>query len=229
MEKIKSIKKTATFAGTAYFVIIITSVLSIAIGPYKLMTEGDVLKTIANITSNQALFRIGIVYEVLMYTGVIALSVALYQLLKIVNKAKALTALLCRFGEAIMGVLTVIGSIVTLYLINSDFTTETIQKTVGVIFEIKGALMSMLMVFIGVGSVIFCWLFYKSRFIPRWLSVVGIAAFFFVLLESLVQMLVPMNDWIFPGASAILFEIVIGLWLMIWGVKEDKVGLFIDK
>ncbi len=225
METIKSIQKTAKFAGVAYLVIIITSVLSIAIGPYRLMVEDDIIRTIENIASNQILYRIGMVYEILMYIGVILLSVALYQLLKAVNKPVALVALLCRFGEAIMGVLTVIGSMITLYHINGEFAPETTQKAVSVIFEIKDALMATLMVFIGIGSIMFCSLFYKSMFIPRWLSVFGIIAFSFVLLESLILLLYPMNSLVFPGVMAIVFEIIIGLWLVIKGVNIDKTEL----
>jgi hypothetical protein len=112
-DKIIELQKTAKFAGWAYFLIIITSVLSIAIGPYRLMVEDEIAKTIKNIASNQSPYRIGIVYEILMYTGVILLSVALYRILKNVNKSKAISALLCRFGEAIMGVLMVVGSMIT--------------------------------------------------------------------------------------------------------------------
>ena len=214
-----SVQKTARFAGIAYFVIIITSVLSFSLGSYSLRAEGDIALTIDNIASNQFLFRIGIVYEILMYAGVILLSVALYHLLKSVNQPKALTALLCRFGEAIMGMLTVVGSILTLYLLSSNFAQETVQDTVLVIFELQDAFMSILMVFLGLGSIIFLLLFYQSRYIPRWLSLFGIVAFTFVALESLIILLHPMPEWVFPGLLAILFEIVIGLWLMIKGVK----------
>jgi hypothetical protein len=216
-----SIQKTARFAGILYFVIIITSVLSITVGPYRLLVEGDDELTIANITSSQFLFRIGMVYEILMYTAVILLSVALYHLLKGISQPKALTALLCRFGEAIMGLLSVVGSILVLYMINGDFPAETVQRMVPVIFEIQGALMSILMVLIGVGSIIFLHLFYQSRYIPRWLSVAGMVIFAAMVLESLVVLVHPMQAWVFPGAGAILFEIVIGLWLMIKGVKME--------
>ena len=215
-------QNTARFAGIVYFVIIITSVPSMTLGSYKLRVEGDVAKTIENIALNQLLWRIGIVYEILMYTGVILLSVALYHLLKGINQPRALTALLCRFGEAIMGMLTVIGSILTLHMINGNYGSETVQNTVSLIFEIQNALMSILMVLIGVGSIIFLYLFYQSRYIPRWLSVFGIVAFAFVVLESLVILLHPMQPWTFPGLAAILFEIVIGLWLMIKGVKNEQ-------
>lgn len=219
MKSSTSLQKTARFAGIAYFVIIVTSVLSISLGSYRLRVEDDMALTIQNIASEQLLWRIGIVYEILMYTGVILLSVALYHLLKGINQPRALTALLCRFGEAIMGLLTVVGSMLTLYMVNGNFAPEAVQDMVSTIFEIQDALMSILMVLIGVGSIIFLHLFYQSRYIPRWLSVSGIIAFAFVAMESLVVLLHPMQDWIFPGLSAILFEIVIGLWLMIKGVK----------
>ena len=73
-------QKTAKFAGWAYFLIITTSVLSIVFGPYRLEVEGDMAKTIENIAANQALYRIGIVYEILMYTGVIGVFSSLYRL-----------------------------------------------------------------------------------------------------------------------------------------------------
>ena len=189
-------------------------------------TMDDIASTIGKIASNQALYRIGMAYEILMYMGVIFLSVALYHLLKIVNKPGALAALLFRFGEAIMGVLTVIGSMITLFLINGEFSQETTQTTVAVILEIQEALMSVLMVFIGIGSIIFCFLFFISRFIPRWLSVFGMIAFSFVLLESLVLLLYPMNPWVFPGVIAVVFEIVIGLWLMIKGVRIENYDFY---
>lgn len=222
MKKMESIQKTARFAGWAYFIIIITSVLSIAFGPYRLMVENDVVKSIENIASNQLLFRAGIVYEILMYTGVIFLSVALFELLKQVGRGRAMAALLCRFGEAIMGFLTVIGSIITLYLVNSDFEPAFMQKNIQLIFETKDALMAALMVFISVGSILFFQLFYQSKYIPRWLSIFGIIAFSFMLLESLILQLYPMEAWMFPGALAIVFEIVVGLWLIIKGVKINE-------
>jgi hypothetical protein len=156
-----------------------------------------------------------------MYTGVILLSVALYHLLKEIHKPKALTALLCRFGEAMMGMLTVIGSILILYMVNGNVAPEAMQNTVSAIYEMQDASMSILMVLIGLGSIIFFHLFYRSRYIPRWLSVSGIIIFSLVALESLVILLYPMQPWTFPGLAAILFEIVIGLWLMIKGVKTD--------
>lgn len=46
MKTTNSLQKTAKFAGAAYFIIIITSVFSMAFGPYRLIVENDIKKTI---------------------------------------------------------------------------------------------------------------------------------------------------------------------------------------
>jgi hypothetical protein len=105
------IQQSAKTAGLAYLLIIVTSILSMIFGPYKLIVEGDTLATIDNIAANQHLFRAGATYDLLMFIGVIILSVALFNVLKTVNKTVALTALISRIGEALIGSLTIVGSI----------------------------------------------------------------------------------------------------------------------
>ena len=89
MNQINQIQQSARLAGIAYLlislsdnfagsqVIIITSILSMIFGPYKLMVEGDIAATISNISDNQLLFRAGATYDLMMFIGVIILSVAL--------------------------------------------------------------------------------------------------------------------------------------------------------
>ncbi|MFC2138460.1 DUF4386 domain-containing protein [Bacteroidota bacterium] len=214
-----SIQKNAKLAGLAYLLIILTSILSMIFGPFKLMVEGDNTATISNITSNQLLFRIGATYDLLMFIGVIILSVVLYNVLKVVNKTIALTALYSRIGEALIGSLSVICSIIILFLINSDYSSELIQKMVALIFEIKNAIMNIVFTFLGFGSILFCYLFYKSRFIPKILAAFGVFSFVLVFAESLAVLLFSTKSLIVTGISAILFEIVIGLWLIFKGVE----------
>lgn len=219
MKLTDSIQKSAKTAGIAYLIIIITSILSMIFGPYKLMVEGDISTTISNIAENQLLFRAGATYDLLMFIGVIILSVALFSVLKIVNKTVALTALISRIGEALTGSLTVVCSIVILLLINADNTSESSQKIVGLLFDIKDSLMNIVFSFLGFGSILFCYLFYKSRFIPRLLAAFGIFAFILVFAESIGVLLFDMNSTIVTGLPAILFEITIGIWLVIKGVN----------
>ena len=218
MKSNNPIQQSAKTAGFAYLLIIVTSLLSMILGPYNLMVEGDTSATINNIVANQLLFRAGATYDLLMFIGVIILSVALFNVLKTVNKTIALTALISRIGEALIGSLTVVCSIIILFLINSDHSSELIEKMVALIFEIKNAIMNIVFAFLGFGSILFCYLFYKSRFIPKILAVFGMLAFVLVFAESIIVLLFPIKSSIVTGLAAILFEITIGFWLMIKGV-----------
>lgn len=222
MKTTDPIQKSARIAGVTYLLIIGTSILSMIFGPYRLIIEGDTASTISNIYTNQFLFRAGATYDLLMYMSVIILSVALYNLLKMADKHIALIALLWRVGEALTGSFTVICSIAILYLINSDMSSEFSGATINLLFEIKAIALNVVFAFLGLGSVMFCYLFYKTRFIPRLLAVFGIFSFSLVFAESILVLLTPLKSLVITGIPAILFEITIGIWLLAKGVKTEN-------
>ena len=218
------IQKSAKTAGITYLLIIGTSILSMIFGPYKLIVEGDTAATMNNIDSNQFLFRVGATYDLLMFMSVIILSVALYNLLNMVNKTVALTALFSRIGEALIGSLTVICSIIILFLINNGMNSESAEGTIKLLFEVKAVALNIVFAFLGLGSILYCYLFYKARFIPRLLAAFGIFSFFLVFVESILVLLIPIKSLVFTGIPAILFEIIIGVWLIVKGVNISNLA-----
>lgn len=224
MNSKNQIQQNAKIAGIAYLLIIGTSILSMIFGPYKLMVEGDTAATIINISENQLLFRIGATYDLLMFIGVIILSVALYRILSKVNKVIALTALFSRIGEALIGSLTVVFSIAILILINNDSNSLPLNGTIEFLFDVKAATLNIVFAFLGFGSILFCYLFLKARLIPAWLAAFGIFSFTLVFGESIAVLLFSVKSTIITGVSAILFEIVIGIWLIAKGVNTSKLS-----
>jgi cytochrome bd-type quinol oxidase subunit 2 len=222
MKSNNPIQQSAKTAGLAYLLIIVTSILSMILGPYKLLVEGDTSATINNIATNQQLFRAGATYDLLMFIGVIILSVALFNVLKTVNKTIALTALISRIGEALIGSLTVVCSMAIVFLVNADIESESNQKIITLLFDIKDSLMNIVFSFLGFGSILFCYLFYKARYIPRILAAFGILAFVLVFSESIAVLLFPFKSMAVTGVPAILFEIIIGLRLLIKGVNYSE-------
>ena len=72
------------------------------------------------------------------------------------------------------------------------------------------------------GTIVFCWLFWMSRSIPRPLAGFGIAAFAFMLPCAVGSLLAPalvQPAFLAGGAVTILFEIAIGAWLLVRGVE----------
>jgi hypothetical protein len=133
-----------------------------------------------------------------------------------------LTALLFRFGEAVVGIaITVISGIVPLLLLNSDIHQP---ELVQLFFDVSDAGLDVVLLLVGIGGILFCYLFFKSRYIPRLLAAWGIFTYATMLLLGVVSMLVPdlpqsvKIAFFTPGG---MFELVIGVWLLTKGVKVD--------
>ena len=221
-------QKAAKIAGLAYLYIIVTSMLAMVFGSLKLIVEGNDAATFNNFMANELLFRISTASELIMYVSVVILSIALYAILKTVNKNLALFALCCRLIEAIMGCLVVLSSLVVLQLLNGEnysavFEAEQLIALVGLNLDVQSAARSILIVFFGLGTIVFCYLFFKSKYIPRILAVFGIFSFS-LMLYPFVAILFPFpaNIQVVFHLPGTLFEVIIGLWLLIKGVNVEQ-------
>lgn len=220
----------ARLAGLAYVLIILIGIFSVSYIETSLVVAGDDAATVNNLLANQLRFRIGVLSEILMFVLVILLSLALYVILKRVDKNLALLALLWRIGEAIIGGgVAVLSGIVPLLLLNreSALNAEQLQPLVGLFLAVRGAGLDVVLIFVGVGGTLFCYLFFKSKLIPRILASWGMLTYMSMLILAIVSILVPdileSTKMIFyaPGR---LFEIIIGLWLLIKGVKIEQIS-----
>jgi hypothetical protein len=216
--------QAARIAGFLYLLIIGTSLLSMVFVESRIVVPGNDAATFNNIVANELLFRVGALYDLVMFAGVVALAVALYIVLRPVSKNHALLALSWRLGEAILGGVTVlVSSVVGLLVMGkghlSVFSVEQLQVLVSLVLKVRSAGLTVVIVFLCLGTIVFCYLFYKSRYIPRWLATWGILAFFLMLVQSFAGILVPNNSLMVFGAPAILFEIFIGLWLLFKGIN----------
>ena len=223
-------QKAARVAGLAYLLIIITSLLAMIFGPFKLIVKGNHVATFNNIMANEGLFRIGAAYDLIMFASVVILALALYVVLKPVNKNLALLALLWRLGEAILGCLTVLGSFIVMLLLNGEeystvFETEQLQALVGLFLDVNSAVLSIVFVFLSLGTIVFCYLFFKSKYIPGILAAFGIFSFLLMLIGTFVSILLSKYAamiQIISSPPAILFEVTIGLWLLFKGVNVQQ-------
>lgn len=222
-------RKATKVAGLAYVLIIVLSMLKlIFVG--NLIVPGNDATTTNNIVANQLLFRIGVANDIVVFVLVVLLSLALYVILKTVNESLALVALFMRFGEGIIGgVVTVLSGLIPLLLLSDEtvFEMEQLRALVGLFLDVQTVGLFIVMIFMGLGGTIFCYLFFKSKYIPRILAAWGILTYLIMLIFSFVNILFPnLPEMIAivlytPGA---LFELIIGLWLFFKGVNVAHWG-----
>lgn len=225
----KKLNTYARVAGLAYIIVILLGVISVNFIVSSLIVPGNNAATFDNISGNEFLFRIGVASEALMYLLVILLSLSLYVVLKTVDKNLALLALLLRIAEAILGAATIlISGLIPLHLINTEtvFSAEQIQTLLTLFLSLRNSGLDIVLIFIGVGGTIFCYLFYKSNYVPRFLAGWGIFTYLSMLLLSFVSILsadFPETYKMILYVPGGLFELIFGFWLLIKGVKLNYV------
>ena len=225
-------KKAVKIAGFMFLLAFIVPTLNWALVLSKLNVADDAIATANNIMANEFVFRMGITIELFMSVSLVILGLALYIILKSINKNLALLALLLKLIEAAIMAVTVLVPFIALQVLSGDsdltvFTQEQMLLPLGLIFNSHTYITSIAMVFLGLDMMIFSYLFLKSKYIPRILASFGILSFAFVLIQSLLFMLAPeyamkpINQIIFWAPSG-LFEIIIGMWLLFKGINIQQ-------
>jgi len=221
--------KAAKIAGFMFLFGFLVPTLNWALVLSPMIVSGNAISTATNILDNESLFRIGISIELILSLGLIVLASSLYTILKDVNRNLALLALLWKIMEATLVAVMVVVSFITLHILTNTATLTGLSllqylAPAGILLNQHTALYSILMVFLGFDMILFCYLFFKSLYIPRLLAGFGIISFLLILIHSFAYIVapnfavIPINQIIFWSPSGI-FEIIIGFWLLIKGLN----------
>lgn len=230
----KSQQSAVEIAGLFFLLNLLVPLLNWTFILSKFKVNDNVLATAKNIVDNELLFRLGITVELFLSVGLIILALVLYKILKTVNKDFARLALFLKFIEATLMAVSVLIPFIALQVLHEEaflmsFTQEQLQFPIGIIFNSHTAITSIPMVFLGLDMMLFSYLFFKSEYIPKVLASFGILSFALIFIHALMYILtpqyaiMPINQIIFWAPSGI-FEIIIGIWLLLKGIKipEDR-------
>jgi len=189
-------RKAARVAGFMFLFCLIVPLLNWGLVLSKLIVAEDVIATANNIMANELLFRVGITIELIMSVGLVVLAVTLFTILKSVSRNLALFALCLKLAESVLVAVIVLLSFVALQISNgaassAAFTPDQLQAPVGFLLNAHTALYSIPMVFLGLDLMVFFYLFFVSRYIPRALASFGILSYALILIHALGIVLAP--------------------------------------
>ncbi len=227
-------KKTARIAGLLYLVVVVTGMFSLAYVPSKLIVWNDAAQTGNNITSNELLFRLGIVSSLICYTFFLFLPIVLYQLLKSVNKTHAKVMAILAIVSVPISFANMINKFAVLSLISGSSALKGLavdQMHTQVMFHLDLYNSGILIVQIFWGLWLFPlgYLIFRSGFLPKFLGILLMAGCFGYLLNFLGNSLwtgygeLGISSYVRLPAS--LGEIGTCLWLLIMGAKEKKTAI----
>jgi hypothetical protein len=218
--------RVARLAGALYLVQMATGVFAEVFVRGSLVVRGDPAQTAQNIIDSERLFRLGIASDLVCYTAVLVATWALYLLLRSVDRNLAVLAVLLRLMELALHFNVTTQSLTALRLLSgADYLqaidTTVLQSLAQLAIGVQGAGMNTGFVLLGLGSAVFAWLFFRSRYIPRILAGWGVFASF--LLSAYAFTVI-----VFPRAAALqivpmlpmgIYEVGLGFWLLLKGVR----------
>jgi hypothetical protein len=221
-----STKNPGRFAGLLYVLASIAGFFAMGYVPGKLIVHGNAAATASNIAASETLFRLGIAGELIGYAGFIFVALALYDLLKGVNRRHASLMVGLIVVSVPIAFVNELNSIAALALVRGADFLSVIEKpqreALAMLFlnlHFHGFVVAE--IFSGLWLFPLALLVYRSRFLPRFLGVwLGLAGFAWVIM-SLTGILLPQYyDKVYTLTQpAVIGEIAFMLWLVIKGAR----------
>ena len=190
--------------------------------------SGTFAEIAKRVVASERLYRVALSSELIETLSTVLLAFALYVTLKPVDKLLAQLVMYWRLGESFIGGTGMIFGFVKLGIYTSPQSLEALgsdqsQALVDLTRHAGFASYNISAIFFSIGSILFCYLFFKSRYIPRILSAFGVFA-------SVIVTIVCFGSLIFPEYAATfqygwapmaIAEVTTGFWLMLFAVKTQ--------
>ncbi len=220
-----TVNKTSRVLGVAFLLQFVTSLSSGTFLKQAWFVPGNISETMLKIANNPGLMRTTILLDMLTALGVIFLGSILFLTLRKQNEKIALTALGFYLLEA---ALLAVSRIETFSLLRISQEYATAGQPANLL--LMGNLAYESMDFVGntlhmlafsLGGILFYYLLYTSRAVPRALSLWGLVTVFPMLIGTLTQIFgytIPFICYV----PYVPFELVIAIWILIKGTKDDS-------
>src|SRR3984893_14417738 len=217
--------KVAGVAGLLTFAIVV-------FGNYVLLNPlilpRNAADTARNILAHQTQFRLALTCFIAYGIGTIVLLTALYVVLAPVNRGLALAGALFRLVFAMLWLIAPLNSLAALRLLGDAsylkvFEPDRLQALARE--QLAGSFDDYYvgLPFFGLAATICAWLWLKSNYIPKGLSIFGVIGSAWCVVCAVVYLIFPsfnkiVNDYVFDSPMA-LFELALSVWLLIKGLK----------
>lgn len=222
-------KKTARLAGLIWLLMFVFGPIAQIIRS-KLFVTGDMAATAQNIMSNEFLFRLGFISDLIMMVLLLLLPLVLYKLFHNVNKNLSVLMVVFVMVSVPINMLNLLNEYAAVHLLSGAEYLKAIgaeQLTANAMlsydlylhgYEIANVFFALWLIPLGL-------LVYKSVFLPKILGILLVIGGCGLLLEVFIYFLLPGNATI----NAILLipqtisEFVFLLWILVKGINESKI------
>ena len=214
----------ARVAGALYLFANIFAPFTLLYLPLRFIVRGDAAATASNIIASESLFRLGIVGNLFTFIANIFLALALYQLLKVVNRNMASLMVVLFLVGVPIAMLNELTQLAVVQLLSGAgylkaYATDQLQALAYLLLRLHDQGLLIAHIFFGLWLLPMGYLVFRSRFIPRIVGVLLVIAGVGYVVQSFASFLgYNLNIILFTG----LGELVFLLWLLIKGVNVKE-------
>ncbi len=219
-------KSVPRLLGAAFLIVALISLAS-GLLLTSVVGSGGISDILVGISNRLSLMRIFILGDLVTSLGIIVLAVLLYTVLNKQNKIIALVALGCWVTEAIALAISKIGASalipLSLEFVKAGAPQHSYYQTLagflynGIVIQLGQTIELLFYCF---GAMLWYSLFYRSRYIPRLISLFGLIAVSVALVGLAIEFL-GHDVSIFVFLPILPFELTIGTWLLLRGIKDE--------
>ncbi len=211
----------ARLAGFMYLFVTAVDLLGMFItGRFRV--PGNFAETAHRVMGAELLYRAGLSAELIGSLCTVFLAMGLYGAVKPLNNNLALLALVFRLAEATLGgAQSILGFAVLKLYVGAGSMKAFDANQLSVLANLPSGLWNISAIFFGIGSILFFYLFLRSTYIPKVLSVLGLFASVLVPVICFAPLLLPQPPPAlqFGWIPMLVAEISMGLWLLFKGVN----------
>ena len=222
--------KVAGVAGLLAFVLVV-------FGNYVLLEPlvipRNAVDTARNILAHQTQFRFALACFITYDIGGIVLLTSLYVIFAPVNRGLALAGALFRLVFVMLWLVAPLNSLSALRLLSDAtylqvFEPDRLQALARAQIAAGFDDYYVGLPFFGLAATVCAWLWFKSGYIPKGLSIFGVIASAWCVLCAFIYLILPtfnkvVNDYIFDSPMAI-FELVVSFWLLFKGLQPSRIA-----
>ena len=223
----KTQRMYARLAGFLFLWLIITGLAGMLTISH-IVGSGTFAETAKRVIASERLYRVALASELIETLSTVLLAFALYVTLKPAGKLLAQIAMYWRLGETFIGGVGMIVGFVKLRLFSSPQSIGALgagqsQALVDLTRTAGFAAYNIAAIFFSIGSILFFYLFFKSRYIPRILSAFGVFASAAVTIICLGSLIFPEHTATlqYVWAPMAIAEVTTGIWLILFAVKTQ--------
>jgi hypothetical protein len=223
-------RANAVAAGVLFIVATVADVISRAVFVQPVLSAPDYL---TGISANEGQVLLGALFLAIGAVAAAGIAIALYPVLRKRNEGLALGSVGFRLVEGAF-YLGIVVCLLVLVAVARDAANagagalSAYEAPASLVMAARDSLGEVAVLAFGLGALMYYWVFYRSRLIPRWLSVWGLLAITSVMASGLLVMLrlaEPMSTTQLVMAAPIgLQEMVLAVWLIAKGFSPRAVA-----